>query len=85
MQVTRGGLERCMNVHKEYNVPDVFVYGDLWANNIFFKAADDGVSSSDQLLAIIDWQVRAAMIDKAQFRPYSFSIPAAQPRISVGC
>ena len=44
-----------MNVHKEYDVPDVLVHGDLWANNIFFKTTQDG--ATDELLAIIDWQV----------------------------
>lgn len=55
MQITEESLQRCMSIHKEYNVPDVLVHGDLWANNIFFKA--DGTNATDELLAIVDWQV----------------------------
>uniref|UniRef100_A0A5S6R0K3 CHK domain-containing protein n=1 Tax=Trichuris muris TaxID=70415 RepID=A0A5S6R0K3_TRIMR len=37
-------------------LPTILTQGDLWTNNIFFKPNQDG-SCSDELAAIIDWQM----------------------------
>ncbi len=47
-------------VHKEINMVPVLVHGDLWINNLMLKKeTKDGVSRpTNELLAIVDWQVR---------------------------
>ena len=42
-------------VHREHNLPDVMVHGDMWANNLLFVKEDGQLM--DNLAAVIDWQV----------------------------
>ena len=39
------------------NIPDVFLHGDFWGNNLMFARDADG-NASDDLVANTDWQVR---------------------------
>ncbi|KHJ48007.1 hypothetical protein D918_01272 [Trichuris suis] len=38
-------------------MPDVIVHGDLWANNLIFSADKKTGEASQNLIAIIDWQI----------------------------
>ncbi|KFD55667.1 hypothetical protein M513_03415 [Trichuris suis] len=38
-------------------IPDVFVHGDFWANNILFEVDNKTNSVSDRIAGIIDWQL----------------------------
>uniref|UniRef100_A0A914ULE0 CHK kinase-like domain-containing protein n=1 Tax=Plectus sambesii TaxID=2011161 RepID=A0A914ULE0_9BILA len=48
------------DLHKEVGIPSVLVHGDLWMNNMLWRRCDGNNTqdeTTDQLLAIIDWQV----------------------------
>jgi aminoglycoside phosphotransferase (APT) family kinase protein len=43
------------HLHREYNIPDVLVHGDMLLTNMLF--VKDGQRVTDDLAGIIDWQV----------------------------
>uniref|UniRef100_A0A914WBD9 CHK kinase-like domain-containing protein n=1 Tax=Plectus sambesii TaxID=2011161 RepID=A0A914WBD9_9BILA len=48
------------DLHKEVGIPPVLVHGDLWMNNMLWRRCDGNNTqdeTTDQLLAIIDWQL----------------------------
>ncbi len=50
-------FERMLFMHREYNMADVMVHGDLWSNNVLLpKAIVDG-QFEDSIAAVIDWQL----------------------------
>ncbi|KAK0420948.1 hypothetical protein QR680_014984 [Steinernema hermaphroditum] len=44
------------DVYKDIGLPPVLTHGDTWANNVLWKMNADG-SLSNELAALIDWQV----------------------------
>uniref|UniRef100_A0AC34FNB7 CHK kinase-like domain-containing protein n=1 Tax=Panagrolaimus sp. ES5 TaxID=591445 RepID=A0AC34FNB7_9BILA len=42
--------------HRDIGIPDLLVHADLWSSNIIFVADKDG-NATDEILAILDWQV----------------------------
>jgi fructosamine-3-kinase len=58
IQTNAGALERMIKLHKDFNMPDVMVHGDLWANNVLLpKSSVDVGKLEDSIAAVIDWQV----------------------------
>jgi len=46
-----------VHLHREYNMPDVMVHGDLWANNVLLPKSSVPGEFGDSIAAVIDWQV----------------------------
>uniref|UniRef100_A0A914UXC5 CHK kinase-like domain-containing protein n=1 Tax=Plectus sambesii TaxID=2011161 RepID=A0A914UXC5_9BILA len=44
-------------LHEEYGIPQVLTHGDLWMNNIMWKKTEDGKSTTNELAALVDWQI----------------------------
>uniref|UniRef100_A0A914UZF7 CHK kinase-like domain-containing protein n=1 Tax=Plectus sambesii TaxID=2011161 RepID=A0A914UZF7_9BILA len=44
-------------LHEKLGLPPVLTHGDLWMNNIMWRKTEDGKSTTDELVAIVDWQV----------------------------
>jgi fructosamine-3-kinase len=55
-----GAVERMVNLHREHNMPDVMVHGDLWANNVLLPKSSVPGEYVDSIAAVIDWQVNIA-------------------------
>ena len=48
-----------LTLHKDFNMPDVMVHGDLWSNNVLLpKSTVDVGKFEDSIAAVIDWQVQ---------------------------
>uniref|UniRef100_A0A914WSQ4 CHK kinase-like domain-containing protein n=1 Tax=Plectus sambesii TaxID=2011161 RepID=A0A914WSQ4_9BILA len=44
-------------MHEELGLPPVLTHGDLWMNNMMWRKADGRKGTTDELVAIVDWQI----------------------------
>uniref|UniRef100_A0A914VSZ2 CHK kinase-like domain-containing protein n=1 Tax=Plectus sambesii TaxID=2011161 RepID=A0A914VSZ2_9BILA len=44
-------------IHEELGLPPILTHGDLWMNNMMWRKADGRKGTTDELVAIVDWQI----------------------------